>query len=234
MALERVVIGPSAIRFLILAVLGAAALASCGDGTASTDSTGKATAAVAPASTSVAAPSVTTASTAPTAVASTTAILSTTTTERPTVHDLERDLEDTINDDGSNPGRAICEASGALSEWQTVMCYYNPDEPAEFGGIHVVIFDHNRYAWALGACCAGAPWPDEYAPGLLCRDLLEPPPDSHYQPDSNNLSYGLAVYYWVNEGRPDRMDADGNGVPCETVYPRSEVDEYWASVRVLP
>jgi hypothetical protein len=49
----------------------------------------------------------------------------------------------------------------------------------------------------------------------------------------NHLSYGLAVYYWLTEGRPARMDADGNGRPCETVYPANEVDAFWASIRTL-
>lgn len=236
MALDRVAPGRPRARALVVAVLVCAALASCGGETASTDTTAPVTAGDASVPPSAAAPSVTTGATAavPTATTTTSAASSTTTAKRATVHDLERDLEDTINAKGSNPGRATCEASGALADWQTVMCYYNPDEPAEFGGIHVVIFDHNRYAWALGECCAGAPWPEDYATGLLCRDLLEPPPESHFQPDSNNLSYGLAVYYWVKEGRPDRMDADRNGIPCETIYPKEEVDAYWASVRVLP
>ena len=44
----------------------------------------------------------------------------------------------------------------------------------------------------------------------------------------------MFAWYWVAEGRPDRMDAHHNGVPCETVYPKDEIDAYWASVRVLP
>lgn len=53
-------------------------------------------------------------------------------------------------------------------------------------------------------------------PGLFCRDLRP-----------RGYSYAEAVQYWMIEGRPDRMDADRNGIPCETVYPESEVDAYW-------
>lgn len=42
---------------------------------------------------------------------------------------------------------------------------------------------------------------------LLCRDVFEAGGDT-----------ATAVAYWLREGRPDRMDADGNGIPCETVY----------------
>lgn len=53
--------------------------------------------------------------------------------------------------------------------------------------------------------------------GLFCRDLV-----------AAGLSYPFAVAYWVDEGLPERMDADRNGIPCETVYSPSEVREYWA------
>ncbi len=48
--------------------------------------------------------------------------------------------------------------------------------------------------------------------GLFCRDLRQ-----------IGLSFDVAVDYWVREGRTERMDIDHNGVPCETVYPFSEV-----------
>lgn len=46
-----------------------------------------------------------------------------------------------------------------------------------------------------------------YASGLYCRDL---------KPDG--ASFPVAVAYWMIEGAPSRMDADGDGIPCETVY----------------
>lgn len=49
-------------------------------------------------------------------------------------------------------------------------------------------------------------------PGLMCRDL---------QP--RGFSFADAVRYWWWDGSPDRMDADTNGIPCETIYPASEV-----------
>lgn len=52
--------------------------------------------------------------------------------------------------------------------------------------------------------------------GLFCRDLY-----------SSGYSYGDALSYWYYWGMPSRMDADQNGIPCETVYPRSTVDMYW-------
>jgi hypothetical protein len=40
------------------------------------------------------------------------------------------------------------------------------------------------------------------------------------------FDYEIAVAYWMLEGAPDRMDADGNGIPCETVFSRETVDQY--------
>lgn len=53
------------------------------------------------------------------------------------------------------------------------------------------------------------------APGLFCRDLA-----------AQGFGYPQAVAYWLREGVPERMDADLNGVPCETVYPEVEVQAF--------
>ena len=52
--------------------------------------------------------------------------------------------------------------------------------------------------------------------GLFCRDLK-----------SKGYSYVAAIDYWRLHGQPNQMDADRNGVPCETVYPRSDIGQYW-------
>ncbi len=50
--------------------------------------------------------------------------------------------------------------------------------------------------------------------GLFCRDLA-----------ADGYSYAAAIEYWRVEGMPDRMDADRNGIPCETVHPTAT--EVW-------
>jgi hypothetical protein len=52
--------------------------------------------------------------------------------------------------------------------------------------------------------------------GLFCRDLK-----------AKGYSYLAAIDYWQLHGKPDQMDADRNGIPCETVYPHSDVAAYW-------
>lgn len=54
--------------------------------------------------------------------------------------------------------------------------------------------------------------------GLYCQDLAR-----------MGYSYPRAVSYWYWQGRPDRMDADLNGIPCETVYPSSVIGSFWGA-----
>jgi hypothetical protein len=50
-------------------------------------------------------------------------------------------------------------------------------------------------------------------PGLFCRDIA-----------ARGGSFTTAALYWISEGAPERMDADRNGIPCETVYPSDEIE----------
>jgi hypothetical protein len=56
----------------------------------------------------------------------------------------------------------------------------------------------------------------DLGPGLFCRDLI-----------AAGFSYAAAVDYWRLHGEPNQMDADRNGIPCETVYSASDVAAYW-------
>jgi hypothetical protein len=55
--------------------------------------------------------------------------------------------------------------------------------------------------------------------GRFCRDLVAS--EGYFS------SYSGAVTYWFLEGRPDRMDADRDGIPCETVYSLSDIANVW-------
>lgn len=56
------------------------------------------------------------------------------------------------------------------------------------------------------------------APGFLCKDLV-----------GKGYSYPDAVDYWQAQGQPEAMDADKNGIPCETTYSERDVILYWGS-----
>ena len=57
--------------------------------------------------------------------------------------------------------------------------------------------------------------------GLYCRDLLTTDlgPFPFWQGDTpDGRAFLWSLVYWSLEGEPDRMDADLNGIPCETLY----------------
>ena len=59
--------------------------------------------------------------------------------------------------------------------------------------------------------------------GLFCRDLKV-----------RGYSYSAAMDYWRSHGEPNQMDADRNGIPCETVFPRPDVTAYWGVQPISP
>lgn len=90
------------------------------------------------------------------------------------------------------------------------------DEPA----LVVVRDDAGAYNWVFGEqfLLSGEEALELFGPGRFCRDVAE-----------FGATYFEAVLYWFAEGEPARMDADANGIPCETVYPADEIHAYWTS-----
>jgi hypothetical protein len=56
--------------------------------------------------------------------------------------------------------------------------------------------------------------------GLFCRDLLSGDARAYPFSATGGPASGFfwSLVYWSLEGEPDRMDADLNGIPCETLY----------------
>lgn len=59
------------------------------------------------------------------------------------------------------------------------------------------------------------PPPSGLGPGLFCSDVA-----------TRDYDFWTAALYWVSEGSPSRMDADRNGIPCETVFPAVEIGAF--------
>lgn len=82
--------------------------------------------------------------------------------------------------------------------------------------------EHIEFPLSGETCCGeepvyswvpGDPSIDEWhVPGMLCRELAV---------DRQYPGYVSALVYWLLEGEPSRMDADGDGIPCETVWPEA-------------
>ncbi len=52
--------------------------------------------------------------------------------------------------------------------------------------------------------------------GLSCRDLV-----------ARGATYSEAVTYWWYADRPQRLDPDDDGIPCQAEYSATEVDAFW-------
>jgi len=80
-----------------------------------------------------------------------------------------------------------------------------------------------RPAWEQVFLAGEGPQPTALETGLFCRDL-----------QARGRTFWDAAVYWVSEGSPDRMDADQNGIPCETIYPAEEIDSFLHMGRGYP
>ncbi len=71
---------------------------------------------------------------------------------------------------------------------------------------------------------------EEVGTGLLCRDLVESDEAGYFSAYGGTPmgNYFHALLYWFLDGMPDRMDADGDGVPCETVFSQDAIDAVWS------
>lgn len=159
------------------------------------------------------------------------------------------------NGDGSRDTdeewRALLESASAPARpsWQEVFLAGEPPEPPNRSGIESGLFCRDLDALGYHAWDAMRYWLAEGAPdrmdadrnGIPCETVFgediehflnaaigEPGgqlcADLGYSDDS--MGYQRAVAYWMLEGAPDRMDADRNGIPCETVFSAAAIDEF--------
>jgi hypothetical protein len=71
---------------------------------------------------------------------------------------------------------------------------------------------------------------DQAPQGFFCRDLADDETAGFFTtccgtPDGD---YFRALLYWCMQGMPDRMDADEDGIPCETLFSQEAIDEVWS------
>lgn len=81
-----------------------------------------------------------------------------------------------------------------------------------------------------GLTCADlvAPVTDDTAPGPDFRGLSDQPKPT---PTPGGLSYPEVVYYFLDNDRPAAMDPDGNGRPCTSEFPATEIQAFYDSAR---
>lgn len=128
--------------------------------------------------------------------------------------------------------RALCTAdgTGALGAGSVLTCRPEPVPDGDHAILTALVLDDGgKIAFAEAGVRYVVLDPEimrEQGAGLLCADIIE---NEVFQRDLVDPEYAYfgALLYWFLEGRPDRMDADGNGIPCETVFPAPDVDAVW-------
>lgn len=130
--------------------------------------------------------------------------------------------------DAAYPGSAPeCDDTGRIDVGGVFACDAPlPDPSVEQGAMVIYVLDGSgRSAWSTGTDIPGSTDSlladyDRVPKGLFCRDLLDEDvnayPFSQFSTPESNFFWSLV--YWSLAGEPDRMDADRNGVPCETLY----------------
>ena len=134
-------------------------------------------------------------------------------------------------------------------EWQDVFLAGEPPEPRNQTGIEAGLFCRDLRDMGYGFWTAVPYWLAEGAPDRMDADGNGIPCETVFPEDYESFlnaaiglpsgqlcadlgladdvyEYEVAVAYWMLEGAPDGMDADGNGVPCETVFSRETVNQY--------
>jgi hypothetical protein len=118
-----------------------------------------------------------------------------------------------------------------------VECVPMTDPPADTSSVWLIVLDDAGMStsWYEATDGSGAP-PISYdrPSGLLCREYMALPAFAASmvnvgEPPWNDdaIAYQFVLAYWFLEGRPARMDADGNGVPCELLFDPSVVAAVW-------
>ncbi len=133
----------------------------------------------------------------------------------------------------SGLSRALCTAdgAGALGAGSVLTCRPEPVPEGDHAILTALVLDDDgKVAFAEAGVRYVVLDPETMrgqGAGLLCAEIIE---KDSFKMDLIHPEYAYfgALLYWFVEGRPDRMDADGNGIPCETIFPASDVQAVWA------
>ena len=144
----------------------------------------------------------------------------------------------------TGPTELVCTDTGPIEVGGVFGCSTRfpaePGEGTEEGGLVAYVLDADgRAAYDaatdIPASTEGLLEAYRNAPkGLFCRDLRNEDVEAYpfRQLSTPSADFFWSLVYWSLEGRPDRMDADLNGIPCETLYDDAVVAEVLAGGQV--
>jgi hypothetical protein len=100
--------------------------------------------------------------------------------------------------------------------------------PGDSSEMLLVVLDDEGTVARRSSTDGSTGWPFGAPAGELCEDYLS----AWYGdgPYNQTEAYIDVLAYWFLEGMPDRMDVDGNGIPCEQLFPPEVVADVWSGV----
>jgi hypothetical protein len=151
----------------------------------------------------------------------------------PTVAALQDQLDETLRWLFGD-GLLSCAGTGPIGAGSAVSCWWQAlRQPAEnlrsrSGPVLVAVLDDDgRYVFSSRIANAfDAAAPADYPAGTTSCATLKAPPGTGSGGDpapAYGLDYASLLHYWMAMGSPASMDDDGDGLPCETVYPAETV-----------
>jgi hypothetical protein len=145
---------------------------------------------------------------------------------------LERELETETRH--PRDATITCDAAGAARPGDVFVCSVvtvPPEPTGEWGTYVVAVLDEDTVVRgsATDHPATTAEVRERYAAathGLYCRDIRHGWPPTATGTQGADAGFLWSVVYWNLEGQPARMDADGDGIPCGTLYGPEVID--WA------
>ena len=130
--------------------------------------------------------------------------------------------------DGDAPSYA-CGGSAVVSGAETLYCSRSGQGDywlhAHNGVLVSILGSEGRYTFGFSSHARVAASVDDYPAGSTCEQLREAPPGWAGMSRGCCLDYRAALYAWLTWGSPSELDPDGDGRPCETVYPPQVVSD---------
>jgi hypothetical protein len=138
---------------------------------------------------------------------------------------LEAEL---VADHGASLATLGCDAPLSVRAGDVLVCTMTTEPPLADAGMVVAVIDDAYFTWTFTDLTSTAQLValhEDLTEPLFCRDIRSggaPYPFGGWT--WHQLAYLVPAYawsavYWNLEGQPARMDADGDGIPCETLYP---------------
>ncbi len=131
-----------------------------------------------------------------------------------------------LSDFASDP----LDPTAPVGRGDVALCLVRMEPVGEPGDILIVVLDGAGATSSFQASSGEWSEPFTAEPGLTCEQFFDDQNVMGWERDPmfQHAAYTLVLAYWFVQDEPANMDADGNGVPCERLFPADVVSSVWA------